>query len=143
MTDANQQISDHPAATVERRWTIQRGDLRGACAARRDFARYLDSKPTGAAERYDATLIFGELVANAVKHARESVTVEVLENGWSTVHVVDDGDCFCAEAVSPRPLHAEGGRGLYIVSQLARALEIAPRERSCEVTAVLPIRSRT
>jgi anti-sigma regulatory factor (Ser/Thr protein kinase) len=126
---------------MEREWHLRRGDLKGATNARREFARYLTSKSACADDRYDATLIFGELVANAVKCARSSVTVELLEDGWSSLRVTDDGDCFDASSIAPQPLTAQSGRGLYIVNQLARHLEVASNNQQCEVYAELPIRS--
>jgi anti-sigma regulatory factor (Ser/Thr protein kinase) len=126
---------------AEREWRIGRGDLRGATAARRDFAHYLKSKPAGDIERYDAALIFGELVSNAVKCARTSVSVELLEDGWAELRVTDDGECFDTSNICPQPLDAQSGRGLYIVNQLARHLSVCSDNQRCEVTATLPIRS--
>jgi anti-sigma regulatory factor (Ser/Thr protein kinase) len=126
---------------AELAWRIRRGDFEGAARARREFALYLRAKHTGDAERYDATLIFGELVANAVKSARSSVTVELLENGWTALRIVDDGDCFEPSSIAPQPLFAQSGRGLYIVKQLARNLNVATINRRCEVTVELPVRS--
>ncbi len=122
-------------------WRIQRGDFEGAARARREFALYLRGKNAKDAERYDAALIFGELVANAVKSARSSVTVELFENGWTALRVIDDGDCFEPVAIAPQPLFAQSGRGLYIVKQLARNLSVAAVNRHCEVTVELPVRS--
>jgi anti-sigma regulatory factor (Ser/Thr protein kinase) len=127
--------------TAEREWHIGRGDLKGATAARRDFARYIDAKSPGDDDRFSATLIFGELVANAVKCARSGVTVELRENGWTQLRVTDDGDCFDQSHIAPQPLFAQSGRGLYICNQLARHLDVAFHNHRCEVTAELPIRS--
>jgi anti-sigma regulatory factor (Ser/Thr protein kinase) len=124
-----------------REWQIQRGDLKAATQARHEFARYIKAKPPGADERYDATLIFGELVGNAVRCARSAVSIELTEDGWTQLRVTDDGDCFDTSVIALQPLEAQNGRGLYIVNQLARNLKIAHREQHCEVTAVLPIRS--
>jgi anti-sigma regulatory factor (Ser/Thr protein kinase) len=126
---------------AEREWQIRRGDLKGATQARHEFARYIKAKLPGAEERYDATLIFGELVGNAVRCARSCVSIELSENGWTQLRVTDDGDCFDASAIAPQPVEAQSGRGLYIVNQLARNLKVAHSDQCCEVTAVLPIRS--
>jgi anti-sigma regulatory factor (Ser/Thr protein kinase) len=126
---------------ARREWRIGRGDLKGAAAARRDFSRYLRAKPGGEDEHYDAALIFGELVSNAVKCARTSVSVELTENGWTELRVTDDGDCFDTLNIRPQPLEAQSGRGLYIVNLLARRLDITRGDRCCEVRAVLPIHS--
>lgn len=126
---------------TQREWRFGRGDLKGAMAARREFARYLNATDAGADERHDASLIFGELVANAVKCARTSVSVELVEDVWTSLRVTDDGDCFDPATIAPQPVEAQSGRGLYIVHQLARDLNVSKDERHCEVTAVLPIRS--
>ena len=126
---------------AEREWRISSGDLEGAAAARRDFALYLRAKPGSDAEHYTSTLIFGELVSNAVKSARTSVSVELLDGGWAKLRVTDDGDCFDTANICPQPLEAQSGRGLYIVNQLARRLDVTRGRQGCEVTAVLPIRS--
>jgi anti-sigma regulatory factor (Ser/Thr protein kinase) len=126
----------------ERTWHIKRGDLKAATAARHAFSRYVRTKNAGDTASYDAALIFGELVSNAVRCARSSVSVEVIEDGWAELHVIDDGDCFDrAGRIVPAPVSAYGGRGLYIVNLLARTLDVSVGERRCEVTAVLPIRA--
>jgi anti-sigma regulatory factor (Ser/Thr protein kinase) len=127
--------------TTQREWWIKPGDLGACTAARREFSRYIDAKIAGDAERFDAAIIFGELVGNAVKCARSSVSVELLEDGWTSLRVTDDGECFDKSSIEPQPLDAQSGRGLYIVNQLARTLDIAKGDQLCEVTAELPIRS--
>jgi anti-sigma regulatory factor (Ser/Thr protein kinase) len=123
------------------RWQILRGDVRAATNARREFAQYVASTNADPDQTFDAKLIFGELVGNAVKCARHEVIVEVLEDGWAKLRVVDDGDCFDRFArIAPQPTSALGGRGLYIVNQLARSLAVNAGEQRCEVTAILPIR---
>jgi anti-sigma regulatory factor (Ser/Thr protein kinase) len=126
---------------AERQWQIQRGDLKAATQARQEFARYIKAKLAGADERYDATLIFGELVGNAVRCARSAVSIELTENGWTQLRVTDDGECFDTSAIAPQPLEAQSGRGLYIVNQLARNLKVDRGDQRCEVTVELPIRS--
>ena len=125
---------------TDREWVIDRGDLKGVSSARRDFSRYLNDKCSDDQGCYDAALIFGELVANAVRCARTSVSVELRNNGCSVLRVVDDGDCFERPNVAPQPPLAQSGRGLYIVSCLARELRVAAGHHHCEVTAVLPVR---
>jgi anti-sigma regulatory factor (Ser/Thr protein kinase) len=128
--------------TTQREWRIKRGDLAACTAARREFSRYIDAKTAGDTERYDASIIFGELVGNAVKCARSAVSVEVLEDRWTSLRVTDDGECFDKSSIEPQPLDAQSGRGLYIVNQLARTLDVAKGDdEQCEVTAELPIRS--
>jgi anti-sigma regulatory factor (Ser/Thr protein kinase) len=124
---------------TDREWVIERGDLRGVSSARREFSRYLSLRCGDDPGCDDAALIFGELVANAVKCARSSVSVQLRNNGCSELRVIDDGDCFERPNVVPQPLHAQSGRGLYIVSMLARNLSVDVGDHHCEVTAELPI----
>jgi two-component sensor histidine kinase len=127
----------------ERTWRIDRGNFKAATDARHDFSRYLRAKKNAdETQCFDATLIFGELVSNAVRCAHSSVSVEIVEAGWTELHVIDDGDGFDrASHVAPAALTASSGRGLYIVNLLARDLAVSVGNRRCEVTAVLPIRS--
>jgi anti-sigma regulatory factor (Ser/Thr protein kinase) len=130
------------ANRAKREWHFQRGDLRAATHARHEFARYIDSKHAGAKEAYDATLIFGELVANALRSARSAVCVELIEGEWTSLRVIDDGDCFERAPESTLPAtDSQDGRGLYLVTKLARNLDVAVGEHHCQVTAVLPVRS--
>jgi anti-sigma regulatory factor (Ser/Thr protein kinase) len=126
---------------TQRAWQIERGDLRGVSSARREFSHYLHERRCDEAGCEDAVLIFGELVANAVKCARSCVSVELRNNGWSELRVTDDGDCFEALRIAPQPLQAQSGRGLYIVSRLARDLSVSVADHHCEVTAILPVRT--
>jgi anti-sigma regulatory factor (Ser/Thr protein kinase) len=125
---------------AEREWHIQRGDAQAATRARHDFARYLRGTSAGENERFDATIIFGELVANAVKSARNDVSVQVLTDGWLSLRVSDDGECFDRACLAAMPQYATSGRGLFIVDQLARQLHVDFRNERCEVTAELAIR---
>lgn len=121
---------------MTRHWSIAKGDQREAERARHEFCADLTGSADGL---FDAELIFGELVANAVKCARSSVSVELVIKRNTTLRVTDDGDCFDLDSIGPKPYYSVGGRGLYIVQSLARRLTVNLADDKCEVTAVLPL----
>jgi anti-sigma regulatory factor (Ser/Thr protein kinase) len=71
-----------------------------------------------------AELICGELLANAVRHSPGHVTIAL---DWlsesPTVSVADEGQVFPIVRPLPDPL-AETGRGLFIISSLARRIQL-------------------
>ncbi len=124
---------------TERRWNIDRGDQGQVVTARHEFSACARATNASASHLFDSELIFGELVANAVKCARSLVSVEFVVNGESTLRVVDDGECFDALVIEPQPVYALSGRGLYIAQTLARGLSVHLTGDRCEVIAVLPL----
>ncbi|MQY15523.1 hypothetical protein SRB5_57050 [Streptomyces sp. RB5] len=80
----------------------------------------------------DVLLVAGELLANAVQHARRAGRLGLL-----TVTASDDRTTYTVEVTDPRPdthpptaavpdLTAESGRGLLLVDALAVSREIVP-----------------
>ena len=118
-------------------WRIAHGDLAAGSRARREFGAYLQTYATDPARQSAAELIFGELVANALKCSRTTVLVELYKDP-STLRVVDDGLCFDPVAILRAPIYSEGGRGIQIVKTLARFLTVEARDAWCFVTAILP-----
>ena len=87
-----------------------------------------------------AELICGELLANAVRHSPGHVTIALdWPTEFPTMSVVGEGRPF--PIVLPLPdLFAETGRGLYIISSLARKirLDTVPRDGT-KITVELPV----
>lgn len=87
-----------------------------------------------------AELICGELLANAVRHSPGHVTIAL---DWPTesptMSVVDEGRPF--PIVRPLPdVLAETGRGLYIISSLARKIRLDTVSRDgTKITVELPV----
>jgi PAS domain S-box-containing protein len=136
------------AVSDERDWTVRwrfdprdgrlAHDVREALAETLvTFGRGID---VGAAE-----IVFGELVGNAVRHAPGVVDVELDWDDASTavLHVVDDGPGYAPGGVLPSPsAEAESGRGLYIVTQLAREFSVMKSpQRGAHARAVLLARA--
>ena len=68
-----------------------------------------------------AVLVVGELVTNAVVHARTEVRLRVELRGERLHLAVRDGSPWQLRPVTIPDPEAEGGRGLWLVDQLARA----------------------
>lgn len=95
---------------------------------RREVRAYLDRHSDGSGSIDDAELVASELIQNAALHARGDLWVSLR---WNDVHpvltVTDLGPGFELDPVLPEDPTAVGGRGLFIVSKLARSLEARSR----------------
>lgn len=126
----------------EVRWQFEAEDARAAYTMRDEYFQALTQ--AGVVEEDDLSicgLIFAELVGNAVRHAPGPLSVSVEFRGPEILlHVIDKGPGFTYEPALPESLWSEGGRGLFLVSMLARAVNV---ERlaglGTHVTATLPV----
>ena len=126
----------------EMRWQFEAADARAAFAMRAEYFAKL--RESGIVEEDDLTmcgLIFAELVGNAVRHAPGALSVSLEFRGNNIVlHVIDKGAGFTYEPSLPANIWSEGGRGLFLVSTLARAVTV---ERlpglGTHVAATLPV----
>lgn len=132
-----------PHATVRStRWTFDSHDADAARAARHSFLEYAGSYGKGSPfDTTAAELVLGELIGNVERHAPGSCVVDVEWNSDELViSVKDDGPCFALHAEAPDDLLAETGRGLYLVRQFTRRLEIEPaRGGGCVVRAAIAL----
>jgi len=81
----------------------------------------------GAHERtvYAAEVILAELLGNCVRYAPGTVQVALdLSGAAAVLHVIDDGPGFRHAPRLPQELTCEGGRGLYIVHELAEEFTV-------------------
>jgi anti-sigma regulatory factor (Ser/Thr protein kinase) len=111
------------------RWTFDPRDAAEARSVRLRIAATLSAR--GAAERdvCNAELLFTELAANVMRHARGPVEVALDLRGREPVlHVIDHGPGFTFHACLPSDVMSESGRGLYIASALASELSVLPRK---------------
>jgi anti-sigma regulatory factor (Ser/Thr protein kinase) len=94
-----------------------------------------------------AELIYGELVANTVRHARGAVEVrlEHADSQRAVLVVLDHGPGLKDAPAHPRPDPlAESGRGLAIVEMLACNVAVEGAEGGGTIVrATLPITART
>lgn len=109
-------------------WTFDATDADAARATRRAFAGLLTDGGMSAYDVTSAELVFAELIGNVLRYASRNVRVALDRSGESPVlHVVDEGSGFEHNPRLPNDLLSESGRGLYIVSHLAKELSIARR----------------
>jgi len=121
----------YPLGEADVEWFMEAPDERVVRVLRREVLAYLarHAEPGSALE--DAEMIVAELVANAVRHGRGPIWVSL---DWSaeepvlTVRDVGHGFTMPDRFFLP-PATSPGGRGLYIVSQLARSplVQLPPR----------------
>lgn len=126
-------------------WRYEAADARRAVAAREDLLDFLADQASDDSDVEAAALIFGELVGNVVRHAPGPIDLELEWDGEGAVlHVFDRGPGFEWRLPSlPDPL-CEDGRGLFIVSALARRIAFSRRpDRGMEAVAWLPVARRT
>jgi PAS domain S-box-containing protein len=123
-------------STASTSWDVDRSP-EGAASTRRALSSWLRARGV---EYDDAALVAGELLANAVRAARASVSLDVsLADGVLRLRVVDDGPGL--EGV-PRAADSdsESGRGLHIVRAVASDLQIEGSVTGTCVTATLDLR---
>lgn len=75
-----------------------------------------------------ATLLVSELVTNAVRHAGTSLDITVLHTDDCLRVAVSDGEGSHWPRLVEPDLDAEGGRGLWLVDQLASSWGISAEE---------------
>jgi anti-sigma regulatory factor (Ser/Thr protein kinase) len=109
----------------EMRWQFEAADPRAAYTMRDEFFRSLKEAGVSEDDLSICGLIFAELIGNAVRHAPGPLSVS-LEYGADAVklHVIDRGPGFDYEPSLPANVWAESGRGLFLVSALARDVQV-------------------
>lgn len=127
------------------RWRFEAADARTAYSLRTDYLgnlqRVCDPEPDDVSM---CGVIFAELIGNAVRHAPGPLSVSLEFRGGDVIlHVIDKGPGFTFEPSLPTDIWAESGRGLYLVSQLARRVDVErlPRAGS-HVSVLLPLRCK-
>ncbi|MBV8197474.1 MAG: SpoIIE family protein phosphatase [Candidatus Eremiobacteraeota bacterium] len=124
-----------------RRWMFDSSDCYAARRARHEFVDELAACATPESDLKAAEIIFGELTANAAKHAAGRVNV-ALE--WSertpVLHFIDRG-AGCAMSAPPHPAElTEHGRGLWLLHRLGGEIdiEVLP-DYGCQISVGLPV----
>jgi signal transduction histidine kinase len=120
------------------------GEAERVLRLRRRFRELILSLPSAACDVDAAELIFGELVANVVRHARGEVEVRLEIAGRAPVLVVrDHGPGLRGAPMGAAPdAYAESGRGLAIVRRLSRRVAVRPAPGGGTIVrAVLPNRA--
>ncbi len=118
-------VDRFPAEVVgdEREWRFLSTDARVAALARREIGELVALRRP--AERFTAEIVFGELIANAVRHAPGPVVARcrVAPDGTATIEVDDAGGGFAPAPRAADPF-AETGRGLALLRALAGGVRV-------------------
>ena len=70
-------------------------------------------------------MIFSELVGNAVRHAPGALSISLSDDaGKVYLHVIDEGPGFEQSPTLPSDIWSESGRGLFLISALAKDLTV-------------------
>jgi anti-sigma regulatory factor (Ser/Thr protein kinase) len=111
----------------EREWRFVSDDARTGAAARRDIGALISTWTGREDVAYASELAFGELVANAVRHAPGPVRVIASTDGDGTATLVveDTGEGF-TDAEREFDPYAETGRGLGLVRAVTDGVKIEP-----------------
>lgn len=111
--------------TWEARWRFEMFEYGGPSNSREAFLRFLRTRGAPDADYGAAEIVFGELVGNAVSHARPPLVIELdWTSDYPVLHVQDHGPGFDDRASQRPDLYAENGRGLWLSRRLARELEV-------------------
>ena len=122
-------------------WEFKAQEALAAHARRHEFITFLRRHGSAASDFEAAEVIFGELVANVIRHAPGPITVRV---EWRTtlpaLLVIDEGHGFFWQPTLPRDPLYESQRGLFIVQALSAKVSVTRMAAggTC-VTAVLPV----
>ncbi|HTU69818.1 MAG TPA: SpoIIE family protein phosphatase [Candidatus Baltobacteraceae bacterium] len=110
----------------EMRWQFEAADSRSAYTMREEYFHSLFSLCEPDDEELSTCgLIFAELIGNAVRHAPGPLSVSLERRGDEIVlHVIDKGPGFDYRPSLPANVWAESGRGLYLISMLARDVRV-------------------
>lgn len=129
----------------DRQWRFEAGDSVVAYAIKRDFMATLADVVDATTENVEACeLIFAELIGNVVRHAPGPLSLSLSTSGRDVVlHVIDEGPGFDYQPALPDDVWSECGRGLFLISKLARHISVAhlPGYGSY-ITATLPVDCR-
>ena len=122
-------------------WYFETDTARDALAGRRLLEQYLSDHCEG--DVFAASVVYGELVSNVVKHAPPGGVRVWLERqgGRYVLCINDSGPGFNPRKVRDLPdANAESVRGLYLIRQMVKGLSFRKRKGDgFVVRAVLPL----
>ncbi len=127
-------------ANLERSWQIDAKAVSEARRVKRAFLWHLGQYTNGDSDLGSVELILGELLGNVARHTAGHATVTLkLERDRAILHV-DDRGAPIPKLTEPVDAFAESGRGLFLVSALARNLSIERENDGNRVSAELPVK---
>ena len=138
---------DHDAITsdasgLKKTWRFHSSDAFTAHASRHEIMSYLRHLAIDPDQVFMGELILGEILANTVEHAPGLVEVDVDWMGEKPVVTIRDTGpgMRMTPATLPDDVLSEGGRGLYLITELSEGATIRPTPGyGTEVRAILPI----
>jgi len=113
--------------TPVRRWRFDPMWQDAARRVRTELADELRKVGIGEAVAFDAELVLPELIGNAIHHAPGTIEVVLDHRGDVVLHVLDKGPGFHFHPRLPHDLYSETGRGIYLISRLAREFTVQRR----------------
>jgi|GEM_PF-4023788 len=127
-------------------WYFETDCARDALAGRALLEHYLSEHAAEGADLFPASVAYGELLSNVIKHAPSSgVRVWLEPHGEKfALCITDAGPGFSERELPKLPGHRnETGRGLYIVKRICEEISYRRTEAGgFTVRVVLPIRRR-
>jgi GAF domain-containing protein/anti-sigma regulatory factor (Ser/Thr protein kinase) len=110
---------------AENRWAFASDNSYAARRTRSEMLRQLRVQFGEMVDPYTSELIFGELVANVVRHAPGLVDVSLeRRDGRPVLHFVDRGSGRRVRSQECTDVLAESGRGLWLIRQLGGGIEV-------------------
>jgi anti-sigma regulatory factor (Ser/Thr protein kinase) len=131
-----------PRSSIE--WQFRADDALDALRMRAVVRAFFDAEADEQSDVDGAVLVFGELVANVVRHAPGAISVRIEwpTDGPAMLYVDDWGPGVRSVATSTDPMR-EDGRGMEIVRALSRDLHIASAPiGGTHVSVALPVDRR-
>ena len=131
-----------PRSSIE--WQFRADDALDALRMRSAVRAFFDAEADEQSDVDGAVVVFGELVANVVRHAPGAISVRIEwpTSGPAMLYVDDWGPGVCSVPTSDDPMR-ENGRGIEIVRALARNLHIVSAPfGGTHVSAALPVDRR-
>jgi signal transduction histidine kinase len=106
-------------------WRFHADHARAATDARRSFIDHVRAEAPESSFIDAAEVVFGELVANVVRHAPGPIDI-ALEwiDGFAILHVTDRGNGFTFESRRRADILMESGRGLWLVEQFGGTVDV-------------------
>jgi anti-sigma regulatory factor (Ser/Thr protein kinase)/predicted ArsR family transcriptional regulator len=122
-------------------WYVEPGDAVAVTELRRQIRSYLERHADGEADLMAAEVVVSELITNASTHAGGPVWVSLTwREEQPLLRVADLGPGFDPVVALPDDALADGGRGLYLVDQMASDVRVEERlGGGAVVSARLPV----
>lgn len=142
-SEGSAQIQAAPGGPVEKTWRFHSSDAHAARMSRKELMAFIQCFTEDQDALFEAELILGEILANAVEHAPGLAEVHIDWTGENAVVTVADTGPGLSHASPALPCDdfSENGRGLFLVHALAEQVTVSNScEHGTKLRAVLPVR---